>query len=128
MIKNPTKLKTFSFFVICFFMLGALSVNADDIRLIPSGKAVGVKLYTDGLLVIGISEVTNFENKTECPAKKSGIRTNDIIEKVNGNAVKNIEDFISTVKNCLCLCHMTWLLSFSFNYISMHKCGQVFRY
>ena len=100
MIKNPTKLKTFSFFVICFFMLGALSVNADDIRLIPSGKAVGVKLYTDGLLVIGISEVTNFENKTECPAKKSGLRTNDIIEKVNGNTVKNIEDFISTVNNC----------------------------
>ena len=52
------------------------SVYADEIKVVPIGKAVGVKIYTDGLLVVGTSEV-NGENVS----KKYGIKINDRIEK-----------------------------------------------
>ena len=97
MTKNLTKVKTASFFVICFFMLSLFSVSAQEIRLVPSGKAVGVKLYTDGILVIGTSQINNEENQSVCPARKSSIRANDVIEKVNGNAVKIVIPMISAI-------------------------------
>ena len=97
MTKNLTKVKTASFFVICFFMLSLFSVSAQEIRLVPSGKAVGVKLYTDGILVIGTSQINNEENQSVCPARKSSIRANDVIEKVNGNAIKSIEELSEAV-------------------------------
>ena len=44
------------------------SVFDDEIKVVPIGKAVGVKIYTDGLPVVGTSEV-NGENVS----KKYGI-------------------------------------------------------
>ena len=79
MTKNLTKVKTASVFVICFFMLSLFSVSAEEIRLVPSGKAVGVKLYTGGILVIGTSQIRNGESQNMGPAHKSSIRANDVI-------------------------------------------------
>lgn len=62
----------------------SVTVHADEIKVVPIGKTVGVKMYTDGLLVIGTSDV-NGENI----AKKCGIKVNDRITKINGNAAES---------------------------------------
>lgn len=56
------------------------------------GKTVGVKIYTDGLLVIGSSEV-NGENI----AKKYDIKVNDRITEINGETIDTSEHFAELV-------------------------------
>lgn len=45
--------------------------------VIPGGETVGIKLYTKGLLVIGLSE-------GDSPARAAGLKRGDIILKANG--------------------------------------------
>ena len=66
-----------------------ISVNS-DIKLIPSGQAVCMKLKTNGVLVVGV--------KSELPAKEAGIKNGDIIKKVNGIDVLNTSHFEDIIK------------------------------
>lgn len=68
------------------------TVYADETKVVPIGKAVGVRIYTDGLLVVGTSDV-NGENV----AKKSGIKVNDCIQQINGEDVDTSEKFAQIV-------------------------------
>ena len=65
--------------------------------LIPSGEAIGVKLYTDGVLVVGISDVTDNYGNIYQPAKDAGIMVGDRILSVNGKKVKDIDDFTDKI-------------------------------
>lgn len=83
---------------ICFLLTFSLCiitsavVNATDV--IPVGKTVGVKIFTDGLLVIGSSEVNGKNVAKEC-----GIRTNDRIKKINGEEIQNTETLVRLVND-----------------------------
>ena len=61
--------------------------------LIPSGEAIGVKLYTEGVLVVGMSDVTDKDGKVHEPGKAAGLMVGDRILAVNGKTVKDIDDF-----------------------------------
>ena len=65
--------------------------------LIPSGEAIGVKLYTDGVLVVGISDVTDSFGNISQPAKDAGIIMGDRILSVNGEQIENIDDFTDKI-------------------------------
>ena len=88
MKKVSCKIVVFLLLNLCIFT----SVYADEIKVVPIGKAVGVKIYTDGLLVVGTSEV-NGENVS----KKYGIKINDRIEKINNQLINSTEEFSKTV-------------------------------
>lgn len=60
--------------------------------VIPMGKAIGMKLYTDGVLVVGMSEIEG-----QKPYETSGIKEGDRIIEVNQKKVENTEDLINTV-------------------------------
>lgn len=81
-------------------MFGIIDVKNVDIdvetdkKLIPCGDTIGVKLYTDGVLVVGVSEFESADGKVVAPAKKAGMKTGDLIKKVNGKNVKKINEFI----------------------------------
>lgn len=79
-------LKTYLLLVVsmCIFS----TTYAEEIRVVPIGKTVGVKLYTDGLIVIGSSEI-NGRNI----AKEYGIEINDRIISVNNKNIDTTEDF-----------------------------------
>ena len=76
-------------------MLSALCcpyAYADETYVVPMGRAAGIQVYTDGLLVIGLSETDG-----RCAAKDAGICVNDRITKINGNAITTSEDFAKSV-------------------------------
>ena len=58
-----------------------------DKRLMPGGVPVGVSIYADGVLVVGLGSVK--EKEEVCPAAEGGIRAGDVIIAVNGEKVKD---------------------------------------
>jgi len=50
------------------------------------GDVFGIKMYADGIIVIGIDSVTT-ENGNASPAEKAGIRTGDVITHINSERV-----------------------------------------
>ena len=55
-------------------------------ELIPVGQTVGVKLFSDGVLVVGFSD-------GESPAKDCGLKEGDVITAIGGQSLDTIEEF-----------------------------------
>ena len=75
------------------FPIKTVSVSVEpQICVIPSGEAIGVKLHTDGVLVIGSGSVTDTDGNSSEPAKKAGIVRGDRIVAVNDEPVSTNND------------------------------------
>ena len=61
-------------------------------KVIALGKAIGMKLYTKGVLVVGMSEI---EGKK--PYENSGIEAGDKIIAVNNKVINNTDELIECV-------------------------------
>lgn len=72
---------------------------ATDLYVRPCGQAVGIKMYTDGLLVVGVSDVTDTSGKKIPTARNAGIKTGDIIISANGKALQKTEDLYAVTEN-----------------------------
>ena len=67
--------------------------------VIPVGKVAGVKLYTSGVLVVGMSEIEGIDNKKYKPYENSGIEEGDTIIKIDEKEIFSTDDLINTVNN-----------------------------
>ena len=67
------------------------SARADALTVVPVGRAVGIKLFSDGVVVGGTSEITTQEGAVN-PAKACGLREGDIITHINSTEVDTIEE------------------------------------
>ena len=65
--------------------------------VIPIGNIAGVKLYTSGVLVVGMSEIEGMDNKMYKPYENSGIEEGDRITKINEKSITSTEDLIDCV-------------------------------
>ena len=75
------------------------SVTLDTVqetKVIPCGTPFGVKLYTDGVMIIGISDIQT-ENGLVNPAKNAGIHKGDIIISINNKKISGNEDVANIV-------------------------------
>ena len=63
----------------------------------PIGRTIGLKLYTDGVLVVGMSEVDSIDGNKYEPYKNSGIIEGDMIKSINGREISNTEELINIV-------------------------------
>ncbi len=63
----------------------AASLSAQELedRVIPLGKAFGIKLYTDGVIVASLSDIYT-DTGTCCPAREAGLRPGDYLLEANG--------------------------------------------
>lgn len=75
------------------------SGKTNSLYVYPGGIPFGVKIYMEGLLVSGFSDV-DVESGTDSPAYDAGIRTNDILRKINGNIITSVSDLIDTIEKC----------------------------
>ncbi|MBE6709043.1 MAG: SpoIVB peptidase [Ruminococcaceae bacterium] len=69
-----------------------------DRKVCPGGMPFGVKMFTDGLLIIGFDEV-DCSIGSSSPAKDAGMMLNDIIIKANGQKLSVASDFIDVIEN-----------------------------
>ena len=65
--------------------------------VIPVGNVAGVKLYTNGVLVVGMSEIEGEDSKTYKPYENTGIEEGDTIVKINDNLINSTDDLIEKV-------------------------------
>lgn len=80
-----------------FLPIKELEVNVSpEYSVIPSGESVGLKIFSDGLLVINVADVKT-ENGTESPAKTAGITVGDRIISVNSVSPATSEELARLV-------------------------------
>lgn len=68
-----------------------------DRQVYAGGMPFGVKLYTDGLLIIGFADV-DCSSGSVAPAKDAGMQVNDIIIKADGKKIGSASDFIEVIE------------------------------
>ena len=66
-------------------------------KVVPLGRAVGIKLFSDGVLVVGMSELET-ETGAVSPGQICGLKTGDVITHVNGQEVDTIEQVQTILK------------------------------
>ena len=59
--------------------------------VIPLGQAVGIKLFSQGVLVVGMSQVET-QQGSRCPGEDCGLQTGDVITHVDGREVNTVEE------------------------------------
>ncbi len=78
-------------------LLGIIPIKTVNIQevsepvLIPCGTPFGIKLLTDGVIVVEVSSFES-ENGIKSPAYEAGIKTGDIIKTINGKKVNSNEE------------------------------------
>lgn len=65
--------------------------------VIPSGETIGIRLHTDGVLVLGTGDVSDCDGNITAPAKKAGIKKGDRIVAVNNIAVSDTLSLKNTI-------------------------------
>lgn len=77
--------------------LKSVEVNVyDHISLIPGGMTFGVRLYTNGVMLVGMSDVIT-ENGNINPAYTAGLRIKDVITKINSVPVTTVDKVIELI-------------------------------
>lgn len=66
-------------------------------KVIPVGNVAGIKLYTNGVLVVGMSEIQGIDNKKYKPYENTGIQEGDRIIEINNNNIENTEELMENV-------------------------------
>ena len=59
---------------------------SDEKMLIPCGTPFGIKMFTNGVMVVGISDIQSGGQAVN-PAAQAGIRVGDIITEANGQKI-----------------------------------------
>lgn len=65
--------------------------------VIPVGSVAGIKLYTSGVLVVGMSEIEGIDNKKYKPYENTGIEEGDTIISINNENIATTEDLVNNV-------------------------------
>lgn len=66
-------------------------------KVIPVGQIAGLKLYTHGVLVVGLSEIISENNEKIKPYENSGIEEGDTIIKIDDTEIIDTENLIDVV-------------------------------
>ena len=76
---------------------GSAMASASVRTVVPVGRAVGIKLFSDGVLVVGFSAIPT-DGGSVAPAKECGLKEGDIITHINSEEVDTIEQVQSLLQ------------------------------
>ena len=76
----------------------SLPISYKDKKLYPGGIPFGVKFYTDGIIVIGFSDIEQ-EGRRRNPAYDAGLRVKDMITSVNGKKLIGASELTKLVES-----------------------------
>ena len=86
-------------------MLGVIPIKKIDLQVeeekevLVSGTPFGIKLFTEGVLVVGTGEVET-KNGTVNPGDESGVLVGDIITAIDRQKVNSNEETAKRIENC----------------------------
>lgn len=72
--------------------------KVDNIELYPGGIPIGVRVNSEGVLVVGYSDIEINKEKEESPGKAGGLEIGDVILKINGIEMHNSKEFSKAIK------------------------------
>lgn len=67
--------------------------------VIPMGDLIGIKLYTSGVLVVGMAEIEGSDAQIYKPYENSGIQEGDMIIEMNNQKINNTEKLLEVVSS-----------------------------
>jgi stage IV sporulation protein B len=73
------------------------NLKISEIQVIPVGRIVGIKLYTNGVLVVGTSAIQGENGMIYKPFEKTEIKEGDLIISVNENNVNNTKELTDLI-------------------------------
>ncbi len=80
------------------FKIKDININViEKTNVIPIGELAGIKLYTEGVLVVGMSEIEGKDNNKYKPYINSGIEEGDIITAINSNKINSTTELVKNV-------------------------------
>lgn len=65
----------------------------------PVGQVAGIKLYTSGVLVVGMSEVKGIDNTKYKPYENSGLQEGDTIVQIENKSITDTKELINIVNS-----------------------------
>lgn len=68
-----------------------------DLKVVPGGQTIGVKLKSAGILVVGHHLVSAQENKKVSPGEEAKIQMGDLIVSINGNKIEDVSQVAEIV-------------------------------
>lgn len=74
------------------------STVSSDFCVVPCGDVFGVKFFTKGVVITDMSDVESNEGII-CPAKKAGLKTGDVITKIDGKEINTVEQMGKAVSD-----------------------------
>jgi len=69
-----------------------------ELKVIPGGQTIGVKVKSDGIMVVGHHQVKTEDGRKESPAQSAGIRLGDLITSVNGVRLTDVGQMAKLVE------------------------------
>ncbi|MBW7573604.1 SpoIVB peptidase [Caproiciproducens sp. AGMB10547] len=82
-----------------YHVLPIKTVNVDVVKetlLVPCGTPFGIKMFTNGVVIVGVADITT-SSGTVNPAAVAGLRVGDIITEVDGIKVNTNAEIIDAV-------------------------------
>ncbi|MBQ2661424.1 MAG: SpoIVB peptidase [Clostridia bacterium] len=78
------------------------TVNAcvrESVYLMPGGASIGVRLHTQGALIVGFGDVNTGDSFYSRPAQKAGLEAGDIVIEINGEKIRSAKDVTRLCNN-----------------------------
>lgn len=85
-------------------LLHSIPVKSSTVKVskrqyvIPGGDVFGMKLHTDGILIVGMDDVPT-EDGIVNPAKQAGLKTGDVILCVNASPINRVSDLSRVIQS-----------------------------
>ena len=80
--------------------LKTINVNViEDVDVIPVGAIVGIKLYTNGVMVVGMSSIEGEDGNIYKPYQELEIQEGDFITHINGIEITSTNKLIEEINN-----------------------------
>lgn len=87
-----------------FTLLNAIPIKSSSVTVskrqyvVAGGEVFGIKLYTDGVMIVGMDDVSNGQSSVN-PGKLAGLECGDIITAVDGKRITKVSEITAYFQN-----------------------------
>ncbi len=93
-LKEPNTVRVSNLKVLNIIPAGKVSVTTVEAPTVyPSGRCIGIKMYSRGLLVSGFTDFEGTDGICVSPGAAAGLKAGDVICSINGRATSSVTEF-----------------------------------